>query len=128
MVKDEPTLLAAYDDSDGITAAFNLNILHRLNRELGANFDVARFCHRVLWNSIESRIEMHLESTQQQNVSIQHAELDLHFMRCETIHTENSYKFTDLSIRSVLRDAGFEIRRAWKDSRNWYTVTLACLR
>ncbi len=128
MVKDELTLLAAYDDSDGITAAFNLNILHRLNRELGANFDVARFCHRVLWNSIESRIEMHLESTQEQNVSIQHAELDLHFMRCETIHTENSYKFTDLSIRSVLRDAGFEITRAWKDSRNWYTVTLACLR
>ncbi len=128
MVKDEPTLLAAYDDSDGITAAFNLNILHRLNRELGANFDVAQFCHRVLWNSIESRIEMHLESTQQQHVSIQHAELDLHFMRCETIHTENSYKFTDLSLRSVLRDAGFEIRRAWKDSRDWYSVTLACLR
>ena len=68
MVKDEPTLLAAYDDSDGITAAFNLNILHRLNRELGANFDVAQFRHRVLWNSIESRIEMHLESTQQQHV------------------------------------------------------------
>ena len=84
--------------------------------------------HRVLWNSIESRIEMHLQSTQEQDVSIQFAELDLHFMRCETIHTENSYKFTDQRIRSVLRDAGFEIGRAWKDSRNWYTVTLACLR
>jgi L-histidine N-alpha-methyltransferase len=64
MVKDEPTLLAAYDDSEGITAAFNLNILHRLNRELGANFNAACFRHRALWNSIESRIEMHLESTQ----------------------------------------------------------------
>ena len=128
MVKDEPTLLAAYDDSDGITAAFNLNILHRLNRELGATFDATRFRHRVLWNSIESRIEMHLESTQQQDVSIEYAELDLHFMPSETIHTENSYKFTDQSIRTVLRDAGFVVGRAWKDSRDWYTVTLACLR
>ncbi|MGB2622539.1 MAG: L-histidine N(alpha)-methyltransferase [Candidatus Acidiferrum sp.] len=127
MVKDEPTLLAAYDDSVGITAAFNLNILHRLNRELGATFDASCFRHRALWNSTESRIEMHLESTQDQDVSIQHAELDLHFNRCETIHTENSYKFTDQGIRSLLEDAGFEIRRAWKDSLKWYTVTLACL-
>jgi len=127
MVKDEPTLLAAYDDSDGITAAFNLNILHRLNRELGADFDTVRFRHCVLWNSIESRIEMHLESTQEQDVSIQHAGLDLHFMRCETIHTENSYKFTGRGIRTLLKDAGFEIRRAWQDSRSWYTVTLAHL-
>jgi uncharacterized SAM-dependent methyltransferase len=61
MVKNESTLLAAYDETDGITAAFNLNILHRLNRELGANFDAACFRHRALWNSIESRIEMHRE-------------------------------------------------------------------
>ncbi len=128
MVKDEPTLLAAYDDSDGITAAFNLNVLHRLNRELGATFDAASFHHRVLWNSIESRIEMHLESTQEQDVSIEHADLDLHFERCETIHTENSYKFTDQGIRSLLGDAGFVLGRSWKDSRNWYTVTLAHLR
>ncbi len=127
MVKDESTLLTAYDDSDGITSAFNMNVLHRLNRELGANFDTSCFRHRALWNSIESRIEMHLESTQEQDVSIQHAELDLHFMPCETIHTENSYKFTDQGIRSLLEDAGFEIGRAWKDSLKWYTVTLACL-
>jgi L-histidine N-alpha-methyltransferase len=128
MVKDEPTLLAAYDDGDGITAAFNLNILHRLNRELGANFDAACFRHRVLWNSIESRIEMHLESTQEQVVNIGEAELDLHFVPRETIHTENSCKFTDRGIRSLLSDAGFEISEAWKDSRCWYTLTLACLR
>ncbi len=127
MVKDEPTLLTAYDDSDGITAAFNLNVLHRLNKELGANFDTSCFRHRALWNSTESRIEMHLESTQEQDVSIQSAELDLHFMACETIHTENSYKFTDHGIRSLLEDAGFEIGRASKDSLKWYTVTLACL-
>ncbi len=127
MVKDEPTLLAAYDDCDGVTASFNLNILRRLNKELGADFDTSRFRHRVLWNSIESRIEMHLESAQEQDVSIEDAGLDLHFMPRETIHTENSYKFTDEGIRSLLREAGFEIRGAWKDSRDWYTLTLACL-
>jgi dimethylhistidine N-methyltransferase len=127
MVKDEPTLLAAYDDREGITAAFNLNILHRLNRELGANFDPACFRHRALWNSVESRMEMHLESVQGQGVSIEHANLDLHFMQGETIHTENSYKFTDGSIRALLRDVGFKIRGAWKDGRGWYTLTLACV-
>ena len=128
MVKDEPTLLAAYDDSNGITAAFNLNILRRLNRELGANFDAGRFRHRVLWNSTESRIEMHLESTQEQDVGIEDADLDLHFERRETIHTENSYKFTDPGIQSLLGEAGFKTRGAWKDHRGWYTLTLACLR
>ena len=126
MVKDDRTLLAAYDDDDGITAAFNLNILHRLNRELGANFDAACFRHRALWNSIESRIEMHLESTREQHVSIEHADLDIHFMQRETIHTENSYKFTDQGIRSLLDEAGFAIRGAWKDGRGWYTLTLGC--
>jgi len=125
MVKDEPTLLAAYDDSGGITAAFNLNMLHRLNRELGANFDATRFRHRVLWNSIESRIEMHLESTRKQDVRIEDADLDIHFMPRETIHTENSYKFTDQGIRSLLNGVGFEVKGAWKDSRDWYALTLA---
>jgi dimethylhistidine N-methyltransferase len=127
MVKDEPTLLAAYDDCEGVTASFNLNILRRLNRELGADFDVSRFRHRVLWNSIESRIEMHLESAFEQDVRIENGGLDLHFMPRETIHTENSYKFTDEGIRSLLGEAGFGIRGAWKDGRDWYTLTLACL-
>jgi L-histidine N-alpha-methyltransferase len=78
--------------------------------------------------SIESRIEMHLESMQAPDVSIENADLDLHFMPRETIHTENSYKFTDRSIRTLLGGAGFEIRGAWKDGRGWYTLTLACLR
>ncbi len=108
MVKDEPTLLAAYDDSGGITAAFNLNILHPLNRELGANFDAARFRHRVLWNFIESRIEMHLESTQEQVVSIEDAELNLH--SCEAkpftrriVTSSRTRAFEPFSRRSVLR-------------------------
>ena len=128
LVKDERTLLAAYDDSAGITAKFNLNILRRLNRELGANFDLARFRHRVVWNSTESRIEMHLESTREQDVSIEDAELDIHLMRHETVHTENSYKFTEQDIRRLLDDAGLEAAGTWKDSRSWYALTLACLR
>ncbi len=127
MVKDELTLLAAYDDSDGITADFNLNILRRLNRELGANFDAAGFRHRAIWNSSECRIEMHLESTREQHVIIEHADLDLHFMPYETIHTENSYKFTDRGVRNLLNQAGFHISGKWKDSRDWYALTLAHL-
>ncbi len=128
MVKDEQTLLAAYDDSSGVTAAFNINILHRLNRELGANFDTSCFRHRVNWNSNESRIEMHLESVREQDVSIEHANLDIHFMPRETIHTENSYKFTDQAVQRLLDQAGYEIGWAWKDSREWYAVTLAFVR
>ncbi len=125
MVKDEPTLVAAYDDSDGVTAEFNLNMLHRLNRELGADFDLARFRHRALWNPVESRVEMHLESTRDQYVRIAAANLDVFFAKGERIHTENSYKFTDASIRILLGDAGFDVEQTWTDKRGWYSVTLA---
>ncbi len=128
MVKNEPTLVAAYDDGDGVTAEFNLNMLHRLNRELGADFDPARFRHRVLWNLVQSRIEMHLESTRDQNVRIAAAGLDVHFAKGERIHTEYSYKFTDETIRILLRDAGFEGECTWTDEREWYSVTLARVR
>jgi L-histidine N-alpha-methyltransferase len=125
LVKDEATLVAAYDDKDGVTAAFNLNILHRLNRELGADFDPANFRHRAVWNRAESRIEMHLESTRDQRVRIASAQLELHFAKSETIHTENSYKFTQEAIRSLLEDAGFDVEQSWTDDRGWYAVTLA---
>jgi L-histidine N-alpha-methyltransferase len=124
-VKDEPTLIAAYDDKDGVTAEFNLNMLHRLNRELDADFDPRRFRHRALWNPVQSRIEMHLESTRDQSVRIAAANLDVDFAKGERIHTENSYKFTDASIRVLLRDAGFEAEQTWTDERGWYSVTLA---
>jgi L-histidine Nalpha-methyltransferase len=70
---------------------------------------------------------MHLECAQEHDVNIEEANLDLHFMRNETIHTENSYNFTDRGIRTLLRDVGFEIGGAWKDCRGWYTLTLACV-
>jgi L-histidine N-alpha-methyltransferase len=128
MVKDESILVAAYDDVDGMTAAFNLNILHRLNRELGANFDSANFRHRALWNRVESRIEMHLESMRENQVWIPFARLNLHFTKGETIHTENSYKFTPDTIQSLLEDAGFDFEQTWMDRRGWYAVTLARIR
>jgi dimethylhistidine N-methyltransferase len=125
MAKDESTLVAAYDDRKGVTAAFNLNILYRLNRELGADFDPANFRHRALWNRLESRIEMYLESTRDHQVCIASAHLNLDFTKCETIHTENSYKFTQEAIRNLLEDVGFDVEQTWMDPREWYAVTLA---
>jgi L-histidine Nalpha-methyltransferase len=128
MVKDEPTLVAAYDDREGVTAEFNLNMLHRLNRELDADFDPARFRHRALWNSAQSRIEMHLESTRDQRVRIAAADLDIYLAKNESIHTENSYKFTDATIDILLSDGGFEVEQTWTDERRWFSVTLARVR
>jgi L-histidine Nalpha-methyltransferase len=125
LVKDESTLVAAYDDNEGVTAAFNLNILSRLNRELGADFDPAGFRHCARWSRLESRIEMHLESTCDQDVQISVAELELDFRSGETIHTENSYKFTNGTLGTLLADSGFAIESAWKDERDWYALTLS---
>lgn len=128
MVKDEPTLVAAYDDKEGVTAEFNLNMLHRLNRELHADFDPGRFRHRVIWNSERSRIEMHLESICDQWVRIPAAELDVRFAKRESIHTENSYKFTNMTMGILLKGAGFDVERTWTDERGWYSVALARVR
>jgi L-histidine N-alpha-methyltransferase len=128
MVKDEATLVRACDDKAGVTAAFNLNILHRLNRELGANFDTRHFRHRARWCRVESRIEMHLESTRDQHVYIAAAQLGLQFAALETIHTESSYKFTRNTLGALLDDAGFTIEQTWTDPQQWYTLTLAGLR
>jgi uncharacterized SAM-dependent methyltransferase len=127
LVKDEATLVRAYDDRDGVTAAFNLNVLHRLNRELGANFDTGCFRHRARWNGAESRIEMHLESTEDQCVSIPDAQLSVEFTAFETIHTESSYKFTRKTLGALLDDAGFTIGQIWTDPGEWYALTLAGL-
>ncbi len=128
LVKDEATLVRAYDDQAGVTAAFNLNLLHRLNRELGANFETACFRHQARWNRRESRIEMHLESTCDQCVEIAGAELRLEFAALETIHTESSYKFTHETLDVLLEDAGFAVKRTWTDPRQWYALTLSGVR
>jgi L-histidine Nalpha-methyltransferase len=125
LVKDESLLVAAYQDSQGVTAAFNLNILHRLNKELGADFDPTGFRHCARWNPSESRIEMHLESTRSQLIRIPGAGLELNFRPGETIHTENSYKFTDETLSALLCDSGFTAEMSWKDADQWYALTLS---
>jgi dimethylhistidine N-methyltransferase len=123
MVKDEETLLAAYDDVEGVTAAFNLNLLCRLNRELDADFDLSGFRHRAVWNAAESRIEMHLESLRDQRVRIPKAWVRIQFAAGETIHTENSYKFVQDDLCALLADSGFQMEKMWLDERAWYAVT-----
>jgi L-histidine N-alpha-methyltransferase len=124
MAKDEATLLAAYNDAQGITARFNLNILSRINRELGADFDLANFRHKAVWNAEASRMEMHLESLKPQMTRIADLDIAIRFAVGETIHTENSYKFTEEMLRSVVAEGGFLLERAWTDDRKWFGVHL----
>ncbi len=116
-------LLAAYDDAAGITAAFNKNVLVRLNRELAANFAVDTFAHRARWNAVTSRIEMHLESLVDQTVRM--GKDVVHFGKGETIHTENSYKFTADGLMELLRGAGFGVARMMRDVDERFAVVLA---
>lgn len=125
LVKDIPTLVAAYDDASGVTAAFNRNVLTRLNRELGADFDLIKFRHKVRWNGEQSRIEMHLESLIAHEVTIPSIDLSVPFRRGETIHTENSYKFTIEGVRQLLAQTGFHVVDLWTDPKQWFGVFLA---
>lgn len=124
-VKDRETLLRAYDDGAGVTAEFNKNMLVRINRELGANFNPRLFRHRARWNAERSRMEIYLESLIAQYVTIPALELEVRFARGETIHTENSYKFTAESLASIVEQAGFGITQSWTDEREWFGVYLA---
>jgi L-histidine N-alpha-methyltransferase len=123
------TLLAAYDDAEHVTAAFNLNVLNRLNRELQASFNVPCFRHRARWNAVESRIEMHLESLMPQTVHIPadagQPALTVSFRKGETIHTENSYKFSPESLANLLIPGGFTPTRTFHDPQHLFAVTLA---
>jgi dimethylhistidine N-methyltransferase len=123
--KSPGVLVPAYDDARGVTARFNLNLLVRLNRELGADFDVARFRHVARWNARRSRMEMLLESTARQRVVIGALGAAATFARGERIHTESSYKLTTAGIRALLARAGFRVEARWQDPRRWFAVTLA---
>jgi dimethylhistidine N-methyltransferase len=125
MRKDQSILLAAYDDAQGVTAAFNRNVLTRINRELGGTFDLDLFRHVAVWNAEQSRIEMHLESRIAQNVHVKALGTTFGFARGERIHTESSYKYTPEMVTSLLMAAGFTPELAWSDERRWFTVHLA---
>jgi uncharacterized SAM-dependent methyltransferase len=125
LAKDPAILLPAYDDPQGVTAAFNKNILHRLNRELAADFDVDGFRHIALWNPQQSRMEMYLESRQPQTVSLRAIGLKVEIGEGERLHTENSYKYTLPMISELLAKAGFSLERSWLDPKGWFAVHLA---
>ena len=124
LVKDESTLLAAYNDAAGVTAAFNRNLLARLNRELAADFNPRAFAHRALWNAAQSRIEMHLESRVAQTVLLPALDLRVQFAPAERIHTENSYKYRPGQPEEMLIDAGFTPAATWTDAQSWFAVSL----
>jgi len=126
LVKDAAILVPAYDDDAGVTEAFNKNLLARLNRELGCDFDGEAFAHRALWNQAEARIEIYLESRAAQRVRIAALDLDVEFGEGETIHTENSYKYRPGQVEAMLAEAGFAPGGSWTDAQGWFCVCLGC--
>jgi L-histidine Nalpha-methyltransferase len=124
LVKPEGELLLAYDDPLGVTAAFNRNLLVRLNRELNADFDLSGFVHRAVWNPDESRVEMHLVSTRKQRVIIRAAQLSLELEKGEAIWTESSYKYEPQTLVRQLEAAGFGVQKQWVDRTARFALTL----
>jgi dimethylhistidine N-methyltransferase len=120
LLKSPNILVPAYDDSAGVTAAFNLNILRRLNREAAADFDLAAFAHLARWNDREGRIEMHLQSLRPQIVHL--AGTTLSFDKGETIHTENSYKHGIEGFQSLASASGWEPANVWQDPQNLFSI------
>ncbi len=122
-IKDTGILLPAYNDAQGVTAAFNLNLLHRINRELGGSMPVAAFRHVALWNDDEARIEMHLEATR--DVDFEIADRCFSMTKDETIHTENSLKYGPRDACVLLRAGGWSPFAAWTDQAELFSLILA---
>ena len=111
LVKDKKILESAYNDLEGITAQFNLNILSRINSELGGDFDLQKFRHHAVYNEDQTKIEMYLRSIDRQTVNIPQADLILNLEKDELIHTENSQKFTILNIKQMSEKIGKQVRK-----------------
>jgi L-histidine Nalpha-methyltransferase len=124
LVKPEEELMLAYDDPLGVTAAFNKNLLVRMNRELGANFDLTEFEHRAVWNSLDRRVEMHLVSMTAQRVRIPRANVSVDFAKGEHIWTESSYKYEAAGIIDLVTGAGFRSHSQWVDPDARFALTL----
>jgi len=120
LVKDPDVLRAAYDDARGVTAEFNYNLLRRINRELAGDFDVDAFTHAPRWNGRRSRMESHLRSDRVQTAHV--AGLPFTFDRGETVHTENSYKYTFDSFSALASSAGWRVEKLWTDRDAWFSV------
>jgi dimethylhistidine N-methyltransferase len=120
LIKDIPTLERAYDDAAGVTAAFNLNVLRHLNREIGANFDLQSFKHEAKWAPDHNRIEMHLVSTRAQDVTI--ADEKIHFAAGEHLVTEHCHKYSPSGFLTLAEAAGWAGKEIWMDERRLFSV------
>jgi dimethylhistidine N-methyltransferase len=124
LVKPVEELLLAYDDPLGVTAAFDKNVLVRMNRELAADFDLKAFEHRAVWNPVDRRVEMHLVSVRRQTVTIPKSGVEVRFEDGESIWTESSYKYEPEEIVELVRSAGFESHAQWIDPEARFALTL----
>ena len=124
LVKDSEILESAYDDSQGVTAKFNLNVLSRINDELDADFNLNNFSHHSMYNKEDQRIEMYLKSLVNQSVVISKSNLSINLEKNELIHTEYSHKYTLEQIKSLLEDTGFKINHVWLDDKTHFSLTL----
>jgi len=124
LIKSPAVLEAAYNDRNGITAAFNLNLLARINRELGGHFKLERFKHQAVFNPAEGRIEMYLVSGLKQDVRIDNLDLSVSFADGERIHTENSYKYSPEDISILADHNGLHLANQWFDSRKQFSLNL----
>jgi L-histidine N-alpha-methyltransferase len=122
--KERRVLEAAYNDALGVTAAFNLNVLARINRELGGNFDLRAFQHRAFYNEAVGRVEIYIESTRAQTVAISELEIEVQFGAGEQIHTENSYKYDLSDIAKLAAETGFTRARTWLDEEQQFSSNL----
>ena len=124
LVKDKDVLEYAYNDSHGITAQFNLNVLSRINSELDSNFNVDKFAHHAIYNEVENRVEIYLRSLENQTVNITKAGIALKIKQNELIHTENSHKYTVPKIKEMFSRTGFRIRDMWFDDKQYFCLIL----
>ena len=122
--KDPAVLEAAYNDALGVTSAFNLNVLARINRELGGTFDLRAFRHRAFYNETMGRIEIYIESLIKQQVRIEKLDLTVEFAEGELIHTENSYKYDEAGIKKLAAATDFKLSRTWLDSQERFSSNL----
>ena len=124
LVKDRNVLEHAYNDSHGITAQFNLNVLSRINSELDSNFNVDKFAHHAVYNQDKNRVEIYLRSLENQTVDIIKAGIALKIKQNELIHTENSHKYTVPKIKEIFSNTGFRIRDMWFDEKQYFCLVL----
>ncbi|MDH4225265.1 MAG: L-histidine N(alpha)-methyltransferase [Deltaproteobacteria bacterium] len=124
MVKDPAVLEQAYNDKSGVTGAFNLNLLERINRELGGGFDLNRFSHRAVYNTEQNRIEMYLVSSMAQIVPVDSLGRAFRFSTGEMLHTENSHKYTTDSLGWLVAESGLRTVQGWQDPKGYFSLTL----